>query len=78
MIVLTKKMRIRSQNPNGMSDSSIALALSVKKIIWTADNTHIKKTAIGATFCPEIIITGIASSAFVTKTAGAISTAFGI
>ena len=76
--VLTMKHKTRSDMETGISHSSMAFALSVKKIIWTDDRTAIKKMLFTAIPLPETIMTGNANSAMPISVAGAISAVLGI
>lgn len=52
--VRIKKIPIRSQKLRGMSDSSMALALSVKNMIWEVERTTTKKALAAGIIVPLI------------------------
>ena len=78
IIVLTKKINIKSPIFSGISDSNIDTALFENMMIWRADTTTTKNALCVATDIPDMYVDGSATSASPNIMHGAILSASGI
>ena len=72
IMVRMKKIFTRSPKPTGISDSSMALALSVKNMICDVDSTTTKNALAAATALPLIKVAGMDNAKIPTKEEAAI------